>query len=96
MRIKEEDEWKVAFSMPKSVYKLTVMFFGLTNSLTTFQIMIKNLLRDMDMIEVVDVVAFIDDVMVEMETEEWHDNIVKKVLRRIVENYLFVKPEKCV
>ena len=94
MRIKEEDEWKVAFSMPKSVYKLTVMFFGLTNSLTTFQIMIKNLLRDMDMIEVVDVVAFIDDVMVEMETEEWHDNIVKKVLRRIVENYLFVKPEK--
>ena len=56
--------------MPKRVYKLTVMFFGLTNSLTTFQIMIKNLLRDMDMIEVVDVVAFIDDVMVEMETEE--------------------------
>jgi len=78
--------------MPKSVYKLTVMFFGLTNSLTTFQVMINDLLRDM--IKIVDIVAFIDDVMVEMETEERHDNIVEKVLRRIVENYLYVKPEK--
>ena len=47
-----------------------------------------------DIIEVGDIVAFVDDVMVEMETEERHDNIVEEVLKRIVENYLFVKPEK--
>ena len=29
-----------------------------------------------------------------METEEEYNNIVKKVLRRIVENDLFAKPEK--
>jgi len=47
-----------------------------------------------DIIKVGDVVAFIDNVMVKIEIEEGHNNIVKEVLRRIVENYLFVKPEK--
>ncbi len=39
---------------------------------------------------------FIDDVMIVMETEEGHNEIVKEVLRRLEENDLFVKPEKCV
>ena len=39
---------------------------------------------------------FIDDVMVVTETEEGHDKIVEEVLRRLEENNLFVKPEKCV
>ena len=34
--------------------------------------------------------------MVETETEEEHDNIIEEVLRRIVENGLFVKQEKYV
>jgi len=56
--------------------------------------MMNNLFRDI--IEVEDVVAFIDDVMVGTETEEEHDDIVEEVLKRIAENNLFVKPEKCV
>ena len=40
-------------------------------------------------------VAFIDDVIVEMETEEGHDKIVAEVIRRLKENDLYVKPEKC-
>ena len=39
---------------------------------------------------------FIDDVIVATETEEGYDEIVKEVLRRLEENDLFVKPEKCV
>jgi len=70
-----------------------VIFFGLTNLLATFQVIMNDLLRDM--IEVGDVASFIDDVIVETEIEEEHDNIVKEVLRRITENDLFVKPEKC-
>ena len=31
-----------------------------------------------------------------MEIEEGYDNIVEEVLRRIAENDLFIKPEKCV
>jgi len=41
-------------------------------------------------------VAFINDVMVGTEIEEGHDKIAEKVLRRMVENNLFVKPEKYV
>jgi len=53
-----------------------------------------DLLRDM--IETGDMTTFIDDVMVGTETEEEHDDIVEEILRRIAENDLFVKPEKCV
>ena len=42
------------------------------------------------------VVVFIDDVMVVTEIEEGHDEIVEEVLRRLEENDLFVKPEKCI
>ena len=41
------------------------------------------------------VAVFIDDVMIAMETEEGHDEIVEEVLRRLEENDLFVKLEKC-
>jgi len=30
-----------------------------------------------------------------METKEEHDEIVKEMVRRLVENDLYVKPEKC-
>ena len=53
-----------------------------------------DLLRDM--IEKEEVVALIDDVMIMTETEEGHDKIVEEVLRRMEENNLSVKPEKCV
>ena len=51
-----------------------------------------DLLRDLVMEE--KVAVFIDDVMVAMETEEEHNEIVEEVLRRLEENDLFVKPEK--
>jgi len=42
------------------------------------------------------VAAFVDDVLIETETEEGHDEIVKEVLRRLEENDLYMKPEKYV
>ena len=36
MRIKEEDEWKGAFTTHIELFKLTVMFFGMTNLPATF------------------------------------------------------------
>jgi len=71
-----------------------VIFFGLTNSPATFQVMMNDLLRDM--IEKKGVAVFIDDVMIGTKTEEEHNEIVEEVLRRMEENDLFVKPEKCV
>ena len=94
VRIKEGDEWKAAFSTSEGSFEPTVMFFGLTNSPATFQVMMNDLLRDLVVEE--KVAVFIDDVMVATETEEGHDEIVEEVLRRLEENDLFVKPEKCV
>ena len=44
------------------------MFFRLTNLLETFQVMMNDLLRDLIKIE--DVAAFINNIMVGMETEK--------------------------
>jgi hypothetical protein len=37
--IKKGDEWKAAFRTNRGLFKPTVMFFGLCNSLATFQAM---------------------------------------------------------
>ena len=70
------------------------MFFGLTNSLVTFQVIRNDLLRNM--IETGDIVVFTNDMMIGTEIEEGYDNIMEEVLRRMTENNLFLKPEKCV
>jgi len=65
----------------------------MTNSLATFQAMMNEILRDM--INEGKVVAFVDDMLVGTEMEKGHDKIVEEVLRRLEENNLYVKPEKC-
>jgi len=69
------------------------MFFGLTNSLAIFQAMINELLRDL--INTEKVAVFINDVIVGMEEEEGHDELVAEVVKRLKENNLYMKPEKC-
>ena len=81
------------FTIYIGAYKSTVMYFGLTNSSTTFQIMMNNLFRDL--MNQGDTVTFIDDILVATDTEEGHDELVEEVLKRLEENNLFVKPEKC-
>jgi len=93
VRIKEGDEWKAAFTTPEGSFELTVMFFGLMNSPATFQAMMNELLRDL--INTEKVVVFIDDVIVETETEKGHDKLVMEVIKRLEENNLYVKLEKC-
>jgi len=91
--IKEGDEWKVAFMTPEGLFEPTVMFFGLTNSPATFQAMMNELLRDL--INMGKVVAFIDDVIVGTEDKEGHDELVAEIIKRLEENDLYVKLEKC-
>jgi len=70
------------------------MFFGMTNLPVTFQAIMNEILRDL--INEGKVAVFIDDVLVEMEVEEGHDEIVEEILRRLEENDLYVKLEKYV
>ncbi|CCM07168.1 uncharacterized protein FIBRA_09507 [Fibroporia radiculosa] len=47
VHIKEGDEWKGAFITPQGLFKPTVMFFRMTNSLATFQAMIDGIFADL-------------------------------------------------
>ena len=55
--------------------------------------MMNEILRDM--INEGKVAAFVDDVLIGTEMEEGHDKIMEEVLRRLEENDLYMKPEKC-
>jgi len=55
--------------------------------------MMNDLFRDM--VNQGNTATFINDIIVATDTKEGHDEIVEEVLRRLEENDLFVKPEKC-
>ena len=56
--------------------------------------MINEILRDI--INKGKVVAFVDNVLIGTEIEEEYNKIVEEVLKRLKENDLYIKPEKCV
>jgi len=74
-------------------FEPVVMFFGMTNLLATFQGIMNEIMRDL--INEGKVVVFVDNVLVDIEGEEEHDEIVAEVLRQLKENDLYVKSEKC-
>jgi len=77
-----------------SSFEPMVMFFEMTNSPATFQAMMNEILRDL--INEEKVAAFVDNVLVGTKMEDGHDEIVKEILKRLEENNLYVKLEKCV
>ena len=93
IRIKKGDKWKAAFTTPEGSFEPMVIFFGLTNSPVTFQAMMNELLRDL--INMEKVAAFINNVIVGTEDKEGHNKLVVEVIKRLEENDLYVKPEKC-
>ena len=93
MQIKEGDEWKAAFITHLGVYEPVVMYFGLTNSLATFQAMMNNILKDL--IDKKEVTVYINDILVGTDSEQGHEELVEEILRRMEENDLYIKPEEC-
>jgi len=93
VQIKERDKWKVAFIIPEESFEPIVKFFRLTNSLATFQIMMNEIIWDL--INMKKVASFIDNVIIGTEAKKEHDELVEEVVRRLVENNLYIKLEKC-
>jgi Reverse transcriptase (RNA-dependent DNA polymerase) len=92
--IKEGDEWKAAFAMCCRSFEPLIMFFGMTNSPSTFQNMMNDIMKDL--IDHGVVTVFIDGILIYMETNEGCDDIVQEVLQKLQENDLFLKAEKCI
>ena len=58
-----------------------------------FQTIINKFLRDL--INVGQVVSFIDDVLVGTESKKEHDELVEEILTQMEENNLYMKLKKC-
>jgi len=69
------------------------MFFEMTNSLVIFQGMMNEIMRDL--INEGKVVVFVDDILVGTDGKKGHDEIVVEMLKKLEENNLYVKLEKC-
>ena len=94
VRIKEGNEWKEVFTTHVGSFEPIVIFFGITNLPAIFQAIMNEILRDL--INEGKVTVFVDDVLVGIEIEEGHNEIVEKILKRLEENDLYIKLEKCV
>ena len=80
------------FTTSEGLFEPTMIFFESTNSLAIFQTMMKKILRNL--INTGKVVRFIDNFIVGTEKEEVHDKIIEKIVKRLAENDLYIKPEK--
>jgi len=69
-----------------------VIFFGLTNFSATFQTIMNEILQDL--INTGKVASFIDNVIIETEGKEEHNEMIEEVVKRLVENDLCVEPER--
>ena len=92
LRIREGDQWKAAFRTSRGLFEPVVMNFGLTNAPATFQHMMNDLFRDL---QGVYVIVYLDDILIFSKDRTSHTEHVREVLRRLKENDLFCKPEKC-
>ncbi len=92
--IKEGDQEKGAFKTNLGLYEPCVMFFGLTNSPSTFQTMMDTIFRDLTATG--EVVIYMDDILiVTSHNTPHHRQLVHQVLEKLEEHDLFLKPEKC-
>jgi len=69
------------------------MFFGMTNSLATFQTMMNDIFWNLIAEGIV--VVYLDNILIFTKMEEEHMQAVRQVLQVLKENKLFLYPEKC-
>jgi len=93
IRIKEGDEWKTAFITRQGLFEATVMYFGFSDALTTFQSMMNNILGDLICIRLV--IVYLDDILIFGTCLKEYRRLVKEVLKRLQFNDLYAKAEKC-
>ena len=92
----------MAFLTNQGLYEPTVMFFGLTNSPATFQTMMNSIFAQ-EMAESW-LTIYMDNIVIhsqkgeeelEQTYQQWHQCLVRRVLQKLQQHNLFLKPEKC-
>ena len=88
----EGEEWKTAFRARYGHFEYTVMPFGLTNAPTSFQYFINDTLREFLNIFWT---AYLDDILIYSDNLEENKQRVRKVLEKLKDAKIFLRPEKC-
>jgi len=92
VRIREGDQWKTAFNTPLGHFEYLVMPFGLSNAPAVFQALVNDVLRDMLNRFIF---VYLNDILIFSPDPLTHQQHVRQVLQRLLENKLYVKAEKC-
>jgi hypothetical protein len=93
VRIREGDEWKAVFRTNRGLFEPLVMYFGLTNSPATFQMMMNEIFQDLITEGIVSV--YLNDILIFTNSLEEHRQITRLVLDCMREHKLYLRPEKC-
>ena len=82
IRVKDSDEWKMAFNTHFGLYEWLVIPFGLTGVPATFQRYINWVLRDE-----LDICcsAYIDDVVIYNDTQKEHRSAMLRIIRKLAD-----------
>jgi hypothetical protein len=83
---------KTTFITKYGLYEFTIISFGLTNALAYFMYLMNNVFMDyLDKF----VVVFIDDIIIYFQSEQEHEEHLRKVLQRLRDCQLYAKLSKC-
>ena len=88
--MREGDVEKTAFNMPRGLFEMTVMPFGLVNAQATFQRLMDSTLQGIKRTE-----SYIDDCIIYSQSFEQHMVDLRTVLTRLRQAKLHVKLQKC-
>ena len=89
--VQEDDIPKTAITAPFGMFEFLRMPFGLRNAGQSFQRMMDTIMRDVPRVFV-----YIDDILIASSSEEQHKADLWKVCRKLEENGLLIREEKCV
>lgn len=70
------------------MFEPKVMFFGIRNSLATFQVLMNSIFAGQ-------VAVYLDSILIFSNNLEEHQQVVKEVLEWLQKNNLYLRPEKC-
>ena len=96
IRVHPESQAKTAFVTHQGLHEFRVMPFGLTNAPSVFQRLMQRVLMNLNPDQGPDFVSvYIDDILVFSRTLSEHTEHLKKVLQRLIDVGLKLKPTKC-
>ena len=95
VQIKDGDQWKAAFITNEGLFEPMVMFFGMTNSPATFQMMVNAIFEEE--LRKGWLIIYMDDMLIAThDNPTFHKKCIHRVLQKLAANDLYLKPQKCV